>query len=138
MDVPFNYYWICYSKEEIASKPKWLIDNSNVVFVIQDEINSELLKIYKQAGLDIDISNNLSSDFFFQNIRSEFSVPLPSVLSNPLNLCDNLIDSISKNNICYNLNGWIEEVNNLKEIVKSNENNIKELYKFYENKNINK
>lgn len=138
IDVPFNYYWICYSKEEIASKPKWLIDNPNVVFVIQDEINLDLLKIYKQAGIDIDISNNLSSDFFFQNIRSEFNIPIPSVLSNPLNICDNLINSISKNNVSYNLKGWIEEVNNLKEIVKSNGDKIKELYKFYENKNVNK
>ena len=47
-DVPFNYYWFCYSKDDYEKLPNWLKNNKQVKFILPkiDDVYRELNIFY--------------------------------------------------------------------------------------------
>lgn len=138
-DVPYKYYWFCYSIEDYEVLPEWIKNNNNVEIVYPEEkIDSIAMSKFKNLGMIITDNYNLPSSKVLAQIVDRFKIGTPSFLDNPLLPCENLINSLSKSENVYNFEGWIDKYKALRKINQSNNKLVEELKQSFNEKNFNK
>ncbi|WP_160726165.1 SIR2 family protein [Bacillus sp. USDA818B3_A] len=126
--LPFKLYWFCYSDDQLNNFPEWLVNHTDVAFVVpenKDKVTiiddtQEIEKIEQVNQID----TKLSAHVVLDKLVNALDLPEPEITEDPLSflikfLGGNRIDEKSKD--VFFLNHVIEKLKNLKSLEQENE-----------------
>lgn len=109
-DLPFNMFWFCYTQEDYESLPDWLKKSEDVRFIVPftKEDKSDELKIIEKKCLP--------AKDVFSAIISKFEIPLPSLLSNPIDYILQLTQFVlPSDESIFPIKTWKQRLNHMEE-----------------------
>ena len=130
-DVPFNYYWFCYSKEDYEKLPNWLKNNKQVKFILPkiDDVYRELNIFYfNDKNIEFD---KMPSSIILKKLIKKLNIKQPEIFTNPFFMLDRMMEQINLDMDIYRLKNFADEINEIKNYYNNSKESISELYKNY-------
>lgn len=112
--IPYNYFWICYCKEDYNRIPEKLKQNNSIFFVVpENEKTSQLTDDVVNIDFQIDQSQTplIPATLFFGKLVSKLGIASPTLLSNPSIYFSELIKkTLPDNDDVFHLKKWAERM----------------------------
>ena len=136
--VPYNYYWFCYDKEDYAILPNWLKENGKVKFILPTSIEIKYPNYILSNRQFSDFYGKLEASSVLKKISIAFGVEEPNIFKNPFLPLDYHLSNVDFDSNSFGLKDFKSKIDQLKKVYNDSTGTISNIYASYRNNDFRK